>query len=73
MDLIYDIDGTSSPLCNRTCSLLRWLEMPNDRVESGMFNNLSSSKRHGLVMKSGLEGRVTLKDVVGTTCADDGE
>lgn len=46
MDLIYDVNGTSSPVRNSTFSFLGRLEMPDDSIESCMFNNLGSSERH---------------------------
>lgn len=46
MDLICDIDGTSSAMRNSTCSLARWLEMPDNSVEGRMFNQLGNSEGH---------------------------
>ena len=46
MNLICDIDGTSSALSNSTSSLLCWLERPDDSIESWMCNDLGSGERH---------------------------
>ena len=37
---------------NRTCSLAGWLEMPDDSIESRMFNNLGNSESHFLVLSN---------------------
>lgn len=46
MYLIHEINGTSSPIRYGTTSFLCRLEIPDDGVESRMFNYLVSSERH---------------------------
>lgn len=56
MDLICNVDRTSSPVRNGTFSLVVWLERPDDSIESRVCNDFGSSERH--VLFSRKEGRL---------------
>ena len=46
MDLICDINGTTSRVGDGTFSFLRGLEVPDDGVESWMLYDFGGSERH---------------------------